>query len=139
MMKLARLAAEDNGTKPVLLSIPIPVISLITPITSAYYRLSRRKPLFTQFALETLESPSNFNTESSREDLGFTARPIEETIKDMVDFLRSIFRIDADSIIKNGVIKNGVPQRKKPNCRVLAAAGVLAGTALLIHSAGKRR
>lgn len=42
MMKLARLAAEDNGTKPVLLSIPIPVISLITPITSAYYRLSRR-------------------------------------------------------------------------------------------------
>lgn len=57
----------------------------------------------------------------------------------MVDFLRSIFRIDADSIIKNGVIKNGVPQRKKPNCRVLAAAGVLAGTVLLIHSVGKRR
>lgn len=103
MMKLARLAAEDNGTKPVLLSIPIPVISLITPITSAYYRLSRRKPLFTQFALETLESPSNFNTEISREDLGFTARPIEETIKDTVDFLRSIFRIDADSIIKNSI------------------------------------
>ncbi len=70
-------------------------------------------------------SPSCFNTESAKEDLGFYCRPIEETVAYTVAFLQKIFRIDADSILKNGKPVRSSSKKSSPLLLGLTAAGTL--------------
>lgn len=71
----------------------------VTPVTALCYRLSGKKPLFTAFAVQTLESDSNFDVSKSVEDLGFSCRPLKETVTDIIRFQQGIFRLDADAIL----------------------------------------
>lgn len=99
MMKLAVMAARISHTRPVALELPLDVVLAVTPVTALYYRLSGKKPLFTAFAVQTLESDSNFDVSKSVEDLGFSCRPLKETVTDIIRFQQGIFRLDADAIL----------------------------------------
>lgn len=99
MMKLAVMAARISHTRPVALELPLDVVLAVTPVTALCYRLSGKKPLFTAFAVQTLESDSNFDVSKSVEDLGFSCRPLKETVTDIIRFQQGIFRLDADAIL----------------------------------------
>ncbi len=136
MMKLAVMAARISHTRPVALELPLDVVLAVTPVTALYYRLSGKKPLFTAFAVQTLESDSNFDVSKSVEDLGFSCRPLKETVTDIIRFQQGIFRLDADAILTpQGPVraKNGKSVWTKT---ALAAAAVPAAAWLM---AGRRR
>lgn len=136
MMKLAVMAARISHTRPVALELPLDVVLAVTPVTALYYRLSGKKPLFTAFAVQTLESDSNFDVSKSVEDLGFSCRPLKETVTDIIRFQQGIFRLDADAILTpQGPVreKNGKSVWIKT---ALAAAAVPAAAWLM---AGRRR
>lgn len=99
MMKLAVMAARISHTRPVALELPLDVVLAVTPVTALCYRLSGKKSLFTAFAVQTLESDSNFDVSKSVEDLGFSCRPLKETVTDIIRFQQGIFRLDADAIL----------------------------------------
>ena len=136
MMKLAVMAARISHTRPVALELPLDVVLAVTPVTALCYRLSGKKPLFTAFAVQTLESDSSFDVSKSVEDLGFSCRPLKETVTDIIRFQQGIFRLDADAILTpQGPVreKNGKSVWTKT---ALAAAAVPAAAWLM---AGRRR
>lgn len=136
MMKLAVMAARISHTRPVALELPLDVVLAVTPVTALCYRLSGKKPLFTAFAVQTLESDSNFDVSKSVEDLGFSCRPLKETVTDIIRFQQGIFRLAADAILTpQGPVraKNGKLVWTKT---ALAAAAVPAAAWLM---AGRRR
>lgn len=136
MMKLAVMAARISHTRPVALELPLDVVLAVTPVTALCYRLSGKKPLFTAFAVQTLESDSSFDVSKSVEDLGFSCRPLKETVTDIIRFQQGIFRLAADAILTpQGPVraKNGKLVWTKT---ALAAAAVPAAAWLM---AGRRR
>lgn len=136
MMKLAVMAARISHTRPVALELPLDVVLAVTPVTALCYRLSGKKPLFPAFAVQTLESDSNFDVSKSVEDLGFSCRPLKETVTDIIRSQQGIFRLDADAILTpQGPVraKNGKSVWTKT---ALAAAAIPAAAWLM---AGRRR
>ncbi len=136
MMKLAVMAARISHTRPVALELPLDVVLAVTPVTALCYRLSGKKPLFTAFAVQTLESDSSFDVSKSVEDLGFSCRPLKETVTDIIRFQQGIFRLAADAILTpQGPVraKNGKSVWTKT---ALAAAAVPAAAWPM---AGRRR
>ena len=61
----------------------------ITGIFSeCYSKIVKEKPLFTSYAVYTLGTNSNFTSKKAQEQLGYTIRPIEETIKDTIEWFQ---------------------------------------------------
>ncbi len=51
-----------------------------------YYQISRRRPLFTPYSLATLNSNSQISSAKARRELGYTTRPLPETIRDTLQW-----------------------------------------------------
>lgn len=135
MMKLANMASSFNHSRPIRAALPLDVVSLATPIASLYYKFTPQKPFFTAFAVETLKTGSNFDVTSSITDLGFHVRPVEETVADIVAFLRQIYRVDADC-----VIEQGIPYRKTGDGKkTWMLLGLGTASFGLLHLAAKKR
>ena len=61
----------------------------ITGIFSeCYSKIVKEEPLFTSYAVYTLGTNSNFTSKKAQEQLGYTIRPIEETIKDTIEWFQ---------------------------------------------------
>jgi dihydroflavonol-4-reductase len=58
-------------------------------LASVYYRLVRRKPVFTAYSIDVLRSNSQVSSVRAREELGFTTRPWQESIRDHVEWCRT--------------------------------------------------
>ncbi len=57
-------------------------------LASVYYRLVRRKPVFTAYSIDVLKSNSQVSSARAQEELGFTTRPWQESIHDHVEWFR---------------------------------------------------
>jgi dihydroflavonol-4-reductase len=58
-------------------------------LASVYYRLIRRKPVFTAYSIDVLRSNSQVSSARAREELGFTTRPWQDSIRDQVEWFRT--------------------------------------------------
>jgi len=58
-------------------------------LASVYYRLIRRRPVFTAYSIDVLRSNSQVSSARAHEELGFTARPWQDSIRDHVEWFRS--------------------------------------------------
>jgi dihydroflavonol-4-reductase len=58
-------------------------------LASVYYRLVRRRPVFTAYSIDVLRSNSKVSSTRAREELGFTTRPWQESIRDQVEWFRA--------------------------------------------------
>ena len=62
-------------------------------LSEIYYKIVKQKPLFTSYAVYTLGTNCNFSNDKAEKELGYTIRPIDETIKDTVDWFKKIGKI----------------------------------------------
>lgn len=69
--------------------LPIWFVKVVAPLAELYYRLRRTKPLFTSYSLHTLGAPADFSSERAQQELGYSSRPIGETLRDTVEWLRA--------------------------------------------------
>jgi len=60
-------------------------VAFVTPV---YYKLSRSKPVFTTYSLKTVKSNSFISHKKASEELGFSPRPIRETIEDNLKWFK---------------------------------------------------
>ncbi len=58
-------------------------------LASVYYRLIRRRPVFTAYSIDVLRSNSQVSSARAREKLGFTTRPWQDSICDHVEWFRA--------------------------------------------------
>jgi dihydroflavonol-4-reductase len=69
--------------------IPPTIARAAGVLASVYYRLIRRKPVFTAYSIDVLRSNSQVSSTRARKELGFTARPWQDSIRDQVEWFRA--------------------------------------------------
>lgn len=78
--------AEFARIKPVTKKINYTFILIMSKFSELFYKIANRKPLLTTYSIKVLKSNSNFSNMKAVNELGFTLRPFEETVADVVNF-----------------------------------------------------
>ena len=90
LRELAAHLAAQRGGRPPLVTLPRALLWLALPFVSLVARLGGKRPLYTRNALQILGSNCDFRCDKARRELGFTPRPLPETIADTVAFYREV-------------------------------------------------
>jgi dihydroflavonol-4-reductase len=85
---LLSLAGKYCGKKTVRI-IPIPLAKAAVPFIRMYAGITHRRPLYTDYSLNTLRSNSRFSNKKAVGQLGYSVRSLEETAEDMVDWIKN--------------------------------------------------
>jgi dihydroflavonol-4-reductase len=88
MRKFFSILEEVTGKKGPSTYVPMGLARTFSCFTPLYYKLSKRPPVFTSYALSTLCSNSFISHGKASRDLGYTARPIKESIIDAFKWLK---------------------------------------------------
>jgi dihydroflavonol-4-reductase len=81
------LLHELGVGKKVKFKLPILVARMGLPFLSIYFKLRRKRPLYTPYSLYTLRSNSNFSHAKATNELNYKPRTLEESLKDAIKFL----------------------------------------------------
>jgi len=73
-----------TGIKAPTIRIPAWLARTLGDLATPYYRLVKTKPLFTSYSIDVLKSNSLVSSDKAKRDLGYSARPIRESISDAV-------------------------------------------------------
>lgn len=76
--------SRDVGLPAPTFRIPAILARTAGVLASFYYRLLQQKPIFTAYSIDVLHSNSQVSSARAHEELGFTARPWQESIRDHV-------------------------------------------------------
>jgi len=87
--ELMKELARNVGYPAPTYRIPTVIARAAGVLASVYYRLLRMKPVFTAYSIDVLRSNSLVSSARAREELGFSSRPWQESIRDHVVWLRS--------------------------------------------------
>jgi dihydroflavonol-4-reductase len=82
--QLTDMLQKFAGIKRRPLSLPLWLVSAVAPLAETLDKLRSQRPLFTRYSLYTLSSNDCFSSEKARTELGYTTRPMEETMRDIV-------------------------------------------------------
>lgn len=80
--ELARVAERITGVRPPRLKAPIWLCRVGVPFAAAYGKLRRQEPLYTHESLAVLETRGRFDWGKAQRELGYSARPTEDTLRD---------------------------------------------------------
>lgn len=86
ILNLLTRAGRFGGRRPPGV-VPMPLARLAAPVVQAVAHIQHRRPLYTNYSLYTLTSNSNFSRERAEKELGYRSREVNETIRDMVEWL----------------------------------------------------
>lgn len=84
LSELARMVARAAGVRPPLATCPTWLARLGAPFSGAHSRLTGRRALYTSESLRALEGYRQVSQRLARRDLGYTVRPLEQTVEDTV-------------------------------------------------------
>jgi len=87
--ELIKELEHDIGYPAPTYRIPAVIARVAGVLASVYYRLLRRKPVFTAYSIDVLRSNSMVSSARARQELGFNSRPWQETIRDHVEWFRT--------------------------------------------------
>jgi dihydroflavonol-4-reductase len=84
--ELMSLLQQISGVKAPSLKVPLWLARMAALVAPAYYRLAGGKPRFTSYSIEVLCSNSVISSEKARRQLGFSTRPIKQSITDSISW-----------------------------------------------------
>jgi dihydroflavonol-4-reductase len=82
--RLLSILHEVSGIRMPYLKVPTWLAHIAAAFTPFYYRLSGRKPRFTPYSINVLHSNSVISSDKARQELGFSTRPVKNSIADAV-------------------------------------------------------
>jgi len=86
---LAKLIGSITGDHDKWTVLPFWLAQLGVPFLQAYARLKGTDPLYTSESLEILKTSHHMiSSEKAKKELGYAPRPLEETIRDTVDWFK---------------------------------------------------
>lgn len=84
--QLMKYVEEIVGVKPPKFKIARWFAYLTGFLSEIYYKIVKQKPLFTSYAVYTLGTNSDFSSQKAIQELGYTTRPIKESIADSIQW-----------------------------------------------------
>lgn len=91
--RLTRLVEEITGSPVYKAVVPIWMAYLGLPFSALHSRLTGAEPLYTREALVALQANREISNEKADRELGFRARPIEETVENVFSWFAETGRI----------------------------------------------
>ena len=88
VLELMKELERSIGYPAPTFEIPYTIARAAGVLASIYYRLIRRRPVFTAYSIDVLRSNSQVSSARAREELGFTTRPWQESIHEHVEWFR---------------------------------------------------
>ncbi len=82
--RLTDMLQRFAGLKRRPVALPLWLVTAFAPLAEAFDKLRSRRPLFTRYSLYTLNTNDCFSSEKAKAELGYTVRPMEETMRDIV-------------------------------------------------------
>ena len=76
------LLEKITGIKKPVHKMPYALALFTAPLTPIYYYFTKTKPLFTTYSIRVLASNSYISHDKATKELGYTVRPIEESLID---------------------------------------------------------
>ena len=106
MVELTRVAESITGKAPPRLHAPLWLAHVGAPFMTGWARLRGKEPLYTTESLEALQSNRDMRSTKASADLGFAARPFEQSVYDLYAWHRSVGNIPADAELRvpSGVV-----------------------------------
>lgn len=86
--QILRILEDETGIKAPNIKMPIWLAKLTSPLSELYYKLKKQQPLYTSYSITTLLSNSVTTHEKAAEELGYMARPIKDSIRDTVKWIK---------------------------------------------------
>ncbi|MBN2503990.1 MAG: NAD-dependent epimerase/dehydratase family protein [Bacilli bacterium] len=83
--------ADFSGRKRIRTKIAFWFILAMSYFAEFYYYLAKQKPLMTHYSIVVLNSNHEFSNQKAINELGFSTRPIDESIKDSLEFVKENF------------------------------------------------
>ena len=87
---LVKYISDSCGVKEVSRVLPLRIVRAAAPICELYYNIRKQTPLFTGYSILTLTSNVDFSSSKAKEELDYRARPLRETVRDTVEWLRGM-------------------------------------------------
>ena len=78
-----------SGVKPIRTFLPMWFAYAVSPLAELFYMMIRKPPLFTPYSMYTLSGNAMYSHERATLELGYTTRPLDETLRDTVRWIRS--------------------------------------------------
>jgi dihydroflavonol-4-reductase len=82
--QLTDMLQRFAGIKRRPLALPLWLVKAFAPLAETLDKLRSQRPLFTRYSLYTLSSNDCFSSEKAKKELGYTVRPMDETMRDIV-------------------------------------------------------
>lgn len=87
--EFCRMVTEESGGRKVKAFIPPAAANIMSFMLETVAKITGEKPVLTSFNVYNLTRNNQFDSTKAKEELGYTTRPYEETIHDMVEWLLS--------------------------------------------------
>ncbi len=89
LKELSRIVSNFSGSKTRRISCPYWLAKIGLPFIQTYCFVSRTEPLYTYDSINTLmRAHRNISHKKASQELGFTPRPLEESLKDTLEWFR---------------------------------------------------
>ncbi len=86
--EFARILSEESGCKRMKLFLPCSAANFMAGLLEKKAKRSGKRPLMTTFSVYNLARNNAFDCSRAQQELGYTTRSYQETIRDEVEWLR---------------------------------------------------
>lgn len=86
--QLMLVLQEISSVKAPSIKVPIWLARIAARFSLLYYQLTRKIPRFTTYSIDVLCSNSQVSSEKARKQLGFTTRPIKQSLNDAISWFK---------------------------------------------------
>jgi dihydroflavonol-4-reductase len=86
--QLLDVIEEVSGVPAPRLKLNFRFVRSVSRLIPIYYWITRQMPLFTTYALDVLQSNCDMSCDKAKRELGYSARPLRDTIVDSIAWFR---------------------------------------------------
>lgn len=85
---LIKECARLTGLPSYKIIVPHWLVKAVSPFLEAHAKAHHKKPLFTAYSMDCLNQNSNYSAKKAEDELGYSSRPLEETLKETIEFVK---------------------------------------------------
>jgi len=89
----SRMVSQEAGCKKIKVFLPLKFANFIAGILENQARRTGKRPLMTTFSVYNLARNNDFDSSKARDELGYTSRSYQETIRDEIAWLKKTGKI----------------------------------------------
>ncbi len=89
LLRMKELVQHAVGIHTPTIQAPMWLARLASKVTPLYYRMMKQTPKFTEYSLRTVCDNSKISSDRAQRELGYSARPLSQTIADTVEWWRT--------------------------------------------------